>query len=84
MNADQDKIDYEVLFLGETRDFSSAIGDASMCNLQMSDLQHTQSYQNIETSWQAYPESTSFTAGLADGNVLYPMIDFGNTYDTSR
>jgi len=81
MNADQDKIDYEVLFLGETRDFSSAIGDAAMCNLQMPDLQHTQSYQNVETSWLAYPQSTSFTAGLADGNVLYPLIDFGNSYD---
>ena len=82
INHDEDKIDYEVLFLGETRDFSSGIGDAAMCNLQMPDLQHTQSYQNIETSWQAYPESTSLTAGLADGNVIYPMIDFGNTYDT--
>ena len=82
MNADQDKIDYEIIFLGETRDFSSAIGDARICELSMNDLAHTQSASNIETSWLAYPQSVSLTAGLADGNVIYPLVDFGNTYET--
>ena len=40
-NGAQDKIDYEIIFLGETRDFSSAIGDATMCSLNMPELSHT-------------------------------------------
>ena len=80
-NGAQDKIDYEIIFLGETRDFSSAIGDASMCSLNMPELSHTINGANVELSWDAYPESTSLTAGLKNGDVLYPLVDFGNTYD---
>ena len=86
VNGDQDKIDYELLFLGETRDFASVLGDARMCDLNMDDLsppnnQTTFSIQDIETSWTAYPESASLTAGLSNGNLLFPLIDHGNTYD---
>ena len=82
INGAQDKIDYEIIFLGETRDFSSAIGDAAMCDLLMTDLAHVKSGQNIVTSWNTYPTS-GFTSndGLAFGNVVYPMVDFGNSYD---
>ena len=80
-NGAQDKIDYEIIFLGETRDFSSAIGDASMCSLNMPELSHTINGANVELSWDAYPESASLTAGLKNGDVLYPLVDFGNTYD---
>ena len=37
-NEDLDKIDYELLFLGETRDFSSAIGELTMCQLSLTDF----------------------------------------------
>ena len=80
INGAQDKIDYEIIFLGETRDFSSAIGDATMCSLNMPELSHVVNNTNIEASWLAYPEG-SLTAGLINGDVLYPLIDFGNTYD---
>ena len=86
-NKDLDRIDYEILFLGETKDFSTAIGDASMCDLDIDDLTHTFNIDNIEDSWLAYPEPdpvtglTSLTSGLNDGNVLYPLINHGNTYD---
>ena len=80
-NWDLDKIDYEILFLGETKDFSTAIGDSSMCDLDIPDLSHVFSFEAIETSWLAYPESASLTAGLNDGNVIYPLINHGNTYD---
>lgn len=80
-NGAQDKIEYEIVFLGETRDFSSAIGDASLCQLTMTDLSHEVNAANIELSWEAYPQSQSLTAGLADGDVVYPLIDFGNNYD---
>ena len=80
VNKDQDKIEYDVLFFGEVRDFSSAVGDKSMCDLDLSDLNHDRTYTNITNSWQAYPEG-GLTDGLLDGNVLYPLIDFGNSYD---
>ena len=80
-NGDLDKIDYEILFLGETKDFSTAIGDSSMCDLDIPDLSHVFSFSAIETSWLAYPQSASLTAGLNDGNVIYPLINHGNTYD---
>ena len=80
INKDQDKIEYEILFFGEVRDFASSVGDKSLCDIDLSDLNHERTYLNIATSWEAYPETASPTAGLKDGNVLYPLIDFGNTY----
>ncbi len=80
VNGAQDKIDYEIIFLGETRDFSSAIGDASMCDLTMTELSHDLNATNIQTSWQAYPEG-NLTDGLVDGDVIYPLVEFGNTYN---
>jgi len=97
INGAQDKIDYEIIFLGETRDFSSAIGDASMCDLNISALSHTVNFNEIASSWSAFPsdykwdpttnnfisQTPSLTSGLKNGDVLYPLIDFGNTYDDS-
>ena len=95
-NGDLDKIDYELLFLGETRDFSSAIGEATMCQLTMTDfswdnlpVNYTDAaefagnvtYQTLVDSWQAFPQTNSPTAGVADGNLLFPLIDHGNNYD---
>lgn len=83
-NGLQDRIDYEIIFLGETRDFASAIGDAGMCQLNLSALEHSLTRNNIEDSWDAYPETNSFTAGLLDGDVVYPLIDHGNEYPLSN
>lgn len=78
-NEDLSRVDYEIVFLGETRDFASALGDKSMCQIDL-DLTHTLDYNNVITSWQAYPEG-GLTAGLFNGDVLYPLINHGNTYD---
>ncbi len=85
-NKDRDTVEYELLFLGETRDFSSLIGDKGLCELVMPDLVGNGAGgvltpANVETSWTAYPQSPSITAGLANGNIIYPLIDHGNTYD---
>ena len=80
-NRDQDKIDYEILFLGETKDFSASIGNGFMCDLDIDDLTHVFNIENIQQSWLAYPESSTLTAGLNDGDVLYPLINHGNSYD---
>ncbi len=86
-NGDQDKIDYEIIFLGETRDFASALGDTSMCSLDLSALSHTLNADNVELSWEAYPSdkdasgaaiTPSLTNGLKNGDVIYPLVDFGS------
>lgn len=84
-NTELDRFDYELVFLGETRDFSSIIGDSPLCALDMTDITGgvggiPLSKEDIEISWLAFPESTSLTAGLHDGNIIYPLVDHGNTY----
>ena len=99
-NQDLDRIDYELLFLGETRDFSSVVAEKTLCQINMTDFTWNDSdgnpyvsytnaadfvgpfdYNDIVTSWQAFPENPSLTAGTADGDILFPLIDHGNTYD---
>ena len=96
-NEKLDRYDYELLFLGETRDFSSALGSSTMCDLDLSNLSHQLTAGNVTTSWSAYPSDVnaagtpitpSFTNGLAllapdgvtatYGDVIYPLVDFGN------
>tara|TARA_R110001606_G_scaffold396742_1_gene571475 strand:+ start:1480 stop:5424 length:3945 start_codon:yes stop_codon:yes gene_type:complete len=105
VNGDQDKTDYELLFLGETRDLSSAIADKRMCDLVMTDfnwdglpVSYSNAddflgpyvYNDIAVSWNAYPNISTGTglpapldAGYADGDILMPLIDHGNSYDTN-
>lgn len=91
-NRDKNTIEYELLFLGETRDFASRLGEKRMCELVFRDSNGNLdllpandaayfSRQEIIDSWQAYPESTSLTAGLHNGDLLFPLVDHGNTYD---
>jgi len=93
INTEQDRYDYELLFLGETRDFSSVIGDRTLCQLDLSNLiGGTGGGAFLGTdavlSWDAYPQTdtaspSDLTAGLHGGDVLYPLIDHGNTYDSN-
>lgn len=79
-NEEQDRIDYEILYMGETRDFSGIIGELTLCELDGTSLIHGLTYTNITTSWNAFPASTSGNSGLLGGDVLYPLADHGNTY----
>ena len=80
VNQDRDGLDYELLFLGETRDFASILGESPLCELDGTSLNHVLNYTNVVASWQAFPEGPSLTDGLLDGDVIYPLIDHGNTY----
>ena len=102
LNTEQDRYDYELLFLGETRDFSSRIGDKGLCQLVMPDLvggirnpatpleATPMSALAVSQSWTAYPQAynpstgvpytPSLTQGLHEGNIIYPLMDHGNTY----
>ena len=78
-SRENERIDYECIFLGETKSLGSSIGEKTLCDINTSDLAHELNYTAITESWQAYPEGTT-TDGLLNGNVLYPIVDFGNTY----
>jgi len=95
-NDDLDRTDYELLFLGETRDFSSTIAEKTLCQLTMTDFDweglpnvYTNAddftgpftYTNIVQSWLAFPQTANITAGFADGDIIMPLINHGNTYD---
>jgi len=73
-------VDYELLFLGTTRSFASSVGETNLCELDLSALSHTTTSANILTSWLAYPQG-GLTDGLLDGDVIYPLVNFGNSYD---
>ena len=76
------KIDYECLFLGETRSFGSTLGDKMLTALDLSEYIHSFSLTEVVDSWQAYPEG-GLNDGLFNGDILYPLIDFGTFYDAN-
>lgn len=91
VNRDKNTIEYELLFLGETRDFASRLGEKRMCELVFrnsnGDLDlmpsgPTFNKTEIAQSWQAYPEG-GLNDGLYNGDILFPLVDHGNTYDDS-
>ena len=74
------RLDYEIIFLGETKDFGTSVGEGYLNELKLESYDHTSTLANVEDSWQAYPQG-SITDGLFDGDILYPLIDFGVNYD---
>ena len=76
------KIDYECVFIGSTKSLSSAIGEKHIGELDWSDYEMILDSPIITSSWQAYPEG-GLTDGLFNGDILFPVVDFGNTYNGS-
>ena len=75
-------IEYEVYFLGDTSNLATGIGEGGMNTIDASELNHVLSYANTTASWAA---TGGATAGLKDGNVLYPLCEWGYTYsDTTK
>lgn len=72
-------IEYEVYFLGDTSNLSTAIGEGGMNTIDASELNHVLTYANVTGSWAA---TGGATAGLENGNVLYPLCEWGYTYGT--
>ena len=77
-NKSKDSIEYEIVFMGETRDFATALSDKRLTDLDLSEYDHPLDYAHVTDSWQAYPEG-GLTDGLFNGDILYPLIDFGDT-----
>lgn len=70
-------VEYEVYFLGDTSDLASSIGQGGMNLIPTADLDHEVTYANVTSSWDAVAGTTG---GLKDGNVVYPLCDWGYTY----
>lgn len=79
-NDTSGKIDYECLFLGSAKSFSSVLGEKHIGELDWTDYNFLFDVAAITSSWQAYPESNDVNA-LNNGDVLFPIVDFGNTYN---
>ena len=73
-NDSTGKIEYEITFLGSTSAFATEIGPRDMSTINLSDLSHELTYQNIILSWQ--PGGT----GLMNGDIIYPLAEYGYTY----
>ena len=71
---------YEVYILGEVSDFTTEFKQVLLQDLNWTDLTHTLDYSAVTTSWYANGDGTS---GLLNGNVLYPLINYGLEYQGS-
>lgn len=84
INEKDNSIKYEVFFLGDTSEFSSAVGSEYMNTIDTggtAGLNHELTYANVVLSWDA---TAGFTSGLKDGNVLYPLCEWGYEYDANN
>ena len=80
ITRENERIDYEVIFFGSVRNLATSIGEGTLNQLNLSGYNHTLTTQQIVDSWQAYPEGGN-TDGIFNGDIIYPLVDFGNTYD---
>ena len=63
-NGTADRIDFEVVFLGETKSFSSQVGDGYMNSLDCTDAAHVLTLLFLENSWlQPWDSTTSYVVG---------------------
>lgn len=75
----KNRVDYECVFLGTTRALATELGEKRIGELDWSDYVGDLDLNIISASWDAYPVG-SLLDGLFGGNLLFPVVDFGNTY----
>jgi hypothetical protein len=75
-SPDEEKIEYELIFMGQTSNFSSIVSPRNLSALDMTELSHTLNYSNIQLSW---------AGNFLSGNIVYPLAEYGYTYnDTTK
>ena len=72
-------ISFEIFLMGEVGDFISEIKDLTLQQIDWQDLQHELTFDNLVKSWEARNNNVD---GLLNGNVLYPLINYGLPYQT--
>ena len=70
-NDSQGKIEYEIIFMGETSTFASIVGPKDLSDLNLNEYAHTITYSQIQNSWNGT---------LFNGDVVYPLAEWGYTY----
>ncbi len=76
--------DYEVVFVGTPSSFSTQVADRNLSELDLSAYDHALTYANIAQSWQADGHLTGSTGGFFQGDILYPLVEWGYTYDENN
>ena len=66
------KLDYEVVFIGNLISFFSVINKSKLRSIDFSDLDHTYDRSTISLSW------------LNSEGYTYPMIDYGDDFDSDN
>ena len=66
------KIEYEIVFMGETSNFGAVISPKDLSALNLNQYTHNLTYTNVVNSW---------TGGLFSGDIVYPLAEYGYTYD---
>ena len=74
------KLDYQCVFLGNVKSLASEVGEKNIGDLDWDDYSLEQSLANVTGSWEANFLNDD---GLFDGDVIFPLVDFGNVYDGS-
>lgn len=80
-NQRRSKIEYEIVFMGETSSFAAEVSPRNMSEINLNDLGHNFTYTNVKLSWNAGPGSTG---GLLNGDVVYPLCEWGYTYGDDK
>jgi hypothetical protein len=83
-SGDGNKIDYEVMFFSNVRDLFTSIGNKTLQDLNLSELDHDLTMENVKRSWDLQVLSGQTLDPSGVGYVLYPLIDFGNTYNENE
>jgi hypothetical protein len=80
-NSGRGKIEYEIIFMGETSTFASVVGPKDLSQVDLTDpvsgqnLVHYRNYNNIQASW---------TKNLFNGAIIYPLVEWGYTYNAQK
>jgi hypothetical protein len=85
-NDNAQKVEYEITYFGDTSDFASQIGITNqgfLQNLDFSKYSHEKNYANIVKSWNAGPNSGLAGNASKPGDILYPLVEWGYTYEGS-
>lgn len=76
LNDMRDIVELEVVFMGETRDFATQVGDAYMTDLDLTAGDHIRTLDTLEDSWLPFDLNP-----LKDGIIRYIVADRGYQYD---
>ena len=76
INHQRDITELEVVFMGETKDFATQVGEVFMNELDLTSGDHVRTLDTLEDSWLPFDLSP-----LKDGKVRYILADRGYEYD---